>query len=399
MAFFMISRRWAHTYPGEWRDIGRWSGGEEAWDPAVLAGWERAFAAFVGMPDAAAINSGRRGMTAILEHFGVGPGDEVIVPAYTLGEILPLIQSMGATVVPADIDPGTLNAGVKDIERRLSPRTKAIIALHVFGVPCDMPGIMALARARGISVIEDCAHAAGTRLAGQHVGTFGDAAFFSFEMNKPINTFGGGMVVSHDPALVERVRRINAGLPCDIEALREKVRTTRMERMMFASGLAFPMLYLLATPRFHDWMSRSYRGAQDVRRSVSRYSSVQARLGLANLPSLEERIRLRDERVRQLRSLVPEDIHFQGVPSDATASWYFAVAVLPSPAAPVRKRLLWHGIDAAVEGEVMDDCAHLLGYADCPVVARVYPRAIAFPMYDGLGPGDVERIAKALKHV
>ncbi len=392
----MIPRRWAHTYSGEWRDIARWSTGDDAWAPAVLDEWEHAFATFVEMPHAAAINSGRRGMAAILEHFGIGAGDEVVAPAYTLGEMLPVIQATGATVVPADIDPDTMNVTVDSIARRVSPRTKAIIALHVFGVPCDMPGIMALARSRGIRVIEDCAHAIGSRLEGRHAGTFGDAAFFSLEMNKLVNTFGGGIVVSRDADLIARVRQANAALPCSMDALREKIRTTRIERMLFRTGLAFPLLYLLATPRFHALMSRSYRGAQDVRRSVYRYSSVQARLGLAKLATLPERVRTRSQHVEQLRALLRNDIRIQRVPEGAEASWYFCTAMLPRPAAPIRKRLLLHGIDAAVEGEVMDNCAQLLGYTDCQNTNAVYPRAIALPMFDGLTEANVERIAKAL---
>ena len=392
----MIPRRRAHVYPGEFADIARWSRSEAAGDGTVVHEWERAVAEYVGMPEAVAVSSGRRGMTLILERLGIHSGDEVVVPAYTLKDLIPLIQGFGAKAVPADIDPETFNMTPATIERRLTERTKAILCLHVFGVPCEIESILALAARHGVPVIEDCAHALGASVGDRRVGSFGHAAFFSLEPTKPVNTFGGGVVVSRDAGLIDHVRAKTANDTFDLKPLRMKVRATRIERFLLSTGLGFPLLYLLASPRWKDRIGRFYRSAQPVPAGNLQYAPVQARLGLAELPGLQERMALRKERAALLRSLLRPEVRTQRVESGCQSAWYFFVAVLPGLAGPVRQRLLLHGIDAAVEDEVADNCAALLGYDDCPAVNEIFPRAIALPMYDGISESAIRRVARAL---
>jgi dTDP-4-amino-4,6-dideoxygalactose transaminase len=165
---------------------------------------------------------------------------------------------------------------------------------------------------------------------------------------------------------------------------------------MFASGLAFPPLFLLATPQTRAVMNRLYRSAQHAFPDAVRYSSVQAGLGLKKIQDLPGRIEARHRRAMQYQSLFRTDIRMQRLGEGAVSTWYFLVAVLPVAAAPVRRRLLMRGIDAGVEGEIADNCARLLGRTDCPGVDEVFPRAIALPIFDGITEGQVERVARAL---
>ena len=194
----MIPRRWAHIEPGEYAVVHQWMKEKPGQGGDAMREWEDRIASFLGVSGAAAVNSGRQGLRIVLERLGITSGDEMIVPAYTLGEMLPFVQSLGVKLVPADIDPETFNITPESVAARITEKTKAILALHIFGTPCDIEGIMALAAQRGLLVIEDCAHALGATVNGRPVGSFGDAAAFSFCQDKIITTGGeGGMVVTN----------------------------------------------------------------------------------------------------------------------------------------------------------------------------------------------------------
>jgi len=146
------------------------------------------------VPHALATASGRDALDLILDGLGLRAGDELIVPAYTLGELLPLIAARGIVAVPADTDPASLNVTPDSVARRLGPRTRAVLVVHLLGAPCDIRAICALADEHGVPVIEDCAHALGARIDGGSVGAFGRAALFSLEATKPVAAFGGWRV-------------------------------------------------------------------------------------------------------------------------------------------------------------------------------------------------------------
>src|SRR5262249_38188211 len=132
---------------------------------------------------------------------------ELIVLALTCGGIPEMIRGAGLTPVPADVDPRTFNLEPSAFERAISERTVAVVPTHLYGLPCDMASIVGLARRHGLAVIEDCAHALGAKYRGRSVGTFGDAAFFSLDVRQPLNTYGGGIAVARDAAVLARVRQ------------------------------------------------------------------------------------------------------------------------------------------------------------------------------------------------
>ena len=236
----MIPRRRAHTCPGEWNELRDWMSQAAGSGSGTIEAWQKCIADFVDMPHTTAISSGRRGMAAIFEYLRLGAGDEVIIPAYTLGELIPLIKSFGAEVVPADIDPETFNVTAETVGRRITAKTKAILVLHVFGSPCPIDSIVSLASQSGIAVIEDCAHSLGAEINGRMTGSFGLASFFSFETSKPVNTFGGGMVVTRDSGLADFVKSKTLDDREDLAPLQKKIHVVRTEYFMFASRLAFP---------------------------------------------------------------------------------------------------------------------------------------------------------------
>ncbi len=172
------------------------------WTGDVCRTFERRFADWAEVPHAIALMNGTVALDAALFALGIGPGDEVIVTPRTFMASASCVAMAGATPVFADIDPDTQGLSAETIAAVLTPRTRAVIPVHLGGAPCDMDPIMALAEATGIKVIEDCAQAHGARYKGRSVGSIGHIGAWSFCQDKIMTTGGeGGMVTTSDPAL------------------------------------------------------------------------------------------------------------------------------------------------------------------------------------------------------
>ena len=168
--------------------------------------FEQAFARYKDAPYAAAVSSGTAAIHLALVALGVGPGDEVLAPAMTFCSTIHPIVHTGATPVLLDCDRRTFNIDPGVIERHVTPRTKAILAVHMCGRCCDMDPILEIARRHGLRVIEDCAHAIEATYRGRPAGLLGDVGCFSFYPTKNIASCDGGMVITRDRALQQRVK-------------------------------------------------------------------------------------------------------------------------------------------------------------------------------------------------
>jgi dTDP-4-amino-4,6-dideoxygalactose transaminase len=165
--------------------------------------FEREFAAHLGVPHALAVGSGTGALHTALAALGVGPGQEVIVPAYMWVAVISAIVNLGAIPVLADIN-DTFGIDPDDVPRRITSRTQGIIAVHMSGGQSDVTRVAKIARDRGLFLLEDCAQANGASINGQKVGTFGDMGIFSFQMNKNMTAGEGGCVVTRDKRLYRR---------------------------------------------------------------------------------------------------------------------------------------------------------------------------------------------------
>jgi dTDP-4-amino-4,6-dideoxygalactose transaminase len=153
------------------------------------------------------VNSATAGLHLALECLGIGPGDEVIVPTLTFTATAEVVRYLGATPVFVDVDPATLNLSPTAVQAAITGRTRAIVPVHYAGMACEMDALLELARAHGLRVVEDAAHAFPTRYRGRLVGTLdSDITVFSFYANKTMTTGEGGMVVTRDPELARRIR-------------------------------------------------------------------------------------------------------------------------------------------------------------------------------------------------
>lgn len=170
--------------------------------------FERSWSNFTNAPHSIAVTSCTSALHLSLLALGIGSGDEVIVPAFTWISTANVVERVGATVVFVDIDLTTFNLAVSQVEEKITPRTRAIMPVHLFGLSADMNPLMAIAQEHRLHVIEDAACGFGATYFGQHVGTFGDTGSFSFHPRKAITTGEGGMVTTADDSLSAKIRRL-----------------------------------------------------------------------------------------------------------------------------------------------------------------------------------------------
>ena len=170
--------------------------------------FEDAWSAFTGAEHSIAVTSCTTALHLSLAALGFGPGDEAIVPAFTWISTANVVEHLGGRVVFADIDLATFNIDPAGIEALITPRTKAILPVHLFGLAADMEAINDIARRHGLWVVEDAACGFGATVQGRHVGTLGHTGCFSFHPRKAITTGEGGMITTNDAHLAERLRRL-----------------------------------------------------------------------------------------------------------------------------------------------------------------------------------------------
>lgn len=176
---------------------------------APVDAFEESFARYCEADHAIGVANGTDALQLALRALGIGPGDEVITVANTFIATAAAIYSVGARPVLVDIDPETYTIDPAQIEAAITPRTKAVIPVHLYGQPADMDPILDICRRRGIAVIEDAAQAHGAEYAGRRTGSMGDVACFSFYPAKNLGAYGdGGAVTTNDPAIYERVMKL-----------------------------------------------------------------------------------------------------------------------------------------------------------------------------------------------
>ncbi|HOQ31490.1 MAG TPA: DegT/DnrJ/EryC1/StrS family aminotransferase [Candidatus Hydrogenedens sp.] len=394
----MIPRRWIHILPSEYNEV---------LNPShpllsnynIVSQWEKEFGNFIGSPNTVALPSGRIGLKLILQYLNLQENDEVIIPALTLKALVSIIKSLGLKPVCADIDPKTLNIDPESVRNLITPRTKAIIALHTFGNPCLIEEICKIGQENNIPVIEDAAHACGAKIQNKFVGTFGYAGFFSFDISKPINTYGGGMLVSEDLSLIDFVREYNKKLILDTTEITKKAKSIKLEQALYKLKLMYPILFLRLFRFFFKSLEFVYRKIQSVPPENIQFTPLQASIGIEKLSLLNSRIAQRNEVAQLYRKLLSDKIDIPYVTSECIPSYYMFVVILPKKSHNICRSLLFHGIDTAFKEEVIDDVSLLVEKSHCPNANGVYPYLLALPFYDVISKDTIEYICNCLNEL
>lgn len=173
-----------------------------------ISRFEEKFSSYIGCSHGIAVSNGSAALDIAVKALRLGPGDEVIMPAFTIISPAQSVVTAGATPVLVESDAATWNMDVSQIEAKITDRTRAILVVHIYGLPVDMDPILAIAKKYGLKIIEDAAEMHGQTYKGKMAGSFGDISIFSFYPNKHITTGEGGMLLTNDPELAERCRKL-----------------------------------------------------------------------------------------------------------------------------------------------------------------------------------------------
>jgi len=403
----MIPRRKIHIIEGEFYAIILSLFKKNTDFPQYIAKWETTFARYLGVRHAIAVSSGRSGMEFILRSLELNRADEVIIPAYTLKDLIGIIQFIGLVPVPADIHPETFNIDPISVAKRLTECTKVILATHLFGTPCQIDKILEMAKQKSIFVIEDCAHSVGSEFKGRKTGSFGDASFFSLDTTKPINSYGGGVIATNNTELAEKIRKALGHYEIQNKVPLKKIIAAFLENWLLPTPLSFPALYLLASGRWNKKMSALYRAVQKLSaprqfftqldsKHLTGFTDFQAFVGLKKLKTLDERNARRREQASLFKSLLSKKVIPQQVGDGISPNYYFFVALLPSNIWEARRFLLKHGIDAGIGAEIADDCGIFLGRTDCPNAREVFQHAIQLPLHEEISLHHIQYVTEIL---
>ncbi|EXI69610.1 MAG: UDP-4-amino-4-deoxy-L-arabinose--oxoglutarate aminotransferase [Candidatus Accumulibacter adjunctus] len=345
-----------------------------------VAAFEKAFAARHAAAHALATTSCTTGLHLILAAMGIGPGDEVIVPAFTWVATANVVVYCGATPVFADVDRRTNNLDVGDVVQRLTPRTKAVIAVHLFGLCADIDRLRAVLPAH-VPIIEDAACAAGASYKGRPAGSLGLAAAFSFHPRKSITTGEGGMVTTNDAALAATANMLrNHGA-----SISEEQRH---------SG---PRPYLL--PEF-NLLGYNYR-----------MTDLQGAVGLVQLAKLDrfiaERAVWADYYTRALADI--EWLQPPVAPADGQHAWQAYVLYVDPHKAPAPRNELMERLQACgVATRPGTHAVHLLGYyasryglrpEDFPVARDCNDQTMAIPLHNRMTAADYTHVVESLHRI
>jgi perosamine synthetase len=358
------------------RDVLR--SGWVAQGPATAA-FEREAAEAIGVPHAIAVSSCTTGLHLAVLAADVGAGDEVILPAFTFPATANAVLYAGAVPVLVDVDPATLNIDPELAEAAVTPRTKAVIGVHLFGFPCDVAALRSLCDRRGLRLLEDAACAIGTRIDGRMAGGFGDVACFSLHARKVITCGEGGLLTTHDDELAERMRSLRTHGA-------DRAAETRQ-----GEGLAPP--------------SPSY-----VRLGYNyRLSDIQSAVASVQLRRLEGFVRERNELAARYDAELTDLPGLRLPPRrEGWLHSYQSYVVVLEPDAPIDARGLMDALAArGVSTRTGTYAVHREPYfrehartvPSLPASERAGDASVALPLFNGLALADQNAVIRALQDV
>ncbi len=364
----------------------------------VIKEYENRFAKVVGVEHGVSFGAGRMALYAILEVMKIGQGDEVVIPAFTCVVVPNAIIYRGARPVYVDIDPQTFNIDVKQVEAVISPSTKALYAQHTFGIPCDLKALCEIGKRHGIPVIEDCGHALGSKYENKFVGSISDVAYFTTDHSKVINTHLGGMAVTNNYELAQRLKTIQEKTPfLDSSTNRRMLFSFIVEYFCFSPYFLwfgsflhkiFAKIGLLFY--FHDEMLTELPKKYPY---PCRLSAQQAKIGLSQLDLLEKNIAHR----RMIASWLEEKIGWYGFNKNEIDNFaWLRYSFLVKNRDEFIKRFSKHfdlavWFTSVVGGRNSDFEAVGYKVGSCPVAEHVAQHIVNFPTHNRIPLNIIKR--------
>jgi len=367
--------------------------------------YEDALARAVGADAAITFGAGRVALFGILRALGVGAGDEVIVPVPTHVVVTNAVKYTGATPVYADCRFEDFNIDPDGMAAAITPRTRAVLVQHTFGIPADMEPLLELSRARDVPLIEDCVHALGATWRGRPVGGIGDAGFFSTEETKVISTTMGGAATTSDAALAERLRAFQRECPPPSSSLAAR----RLAKLAVYHVLTEPHLHVVTRPVYELFGGRNPLPVPTSAEELvgerpahyeERFSAGQAAIGLSQLARLPENLAHR-RRVAAAygAGLAPMGFTAPVVRRDDEPAWVRYPVRVVDRAAAVRA-LRRHTVPGTWFTSVQEEAVRptLNGYVagSCPRAEAAARELVNLPTHPRVRPEDVAAIVDAM---
>src|SRR6266700_1948834 len=342
--------------------------------------FEREFATRVGTPYALAVNSATAAMHLALDALGLQPDDEVIVPVYTCTATAEVVVYLRAKPIFVDVDPVTCNLDPAQLEKHITPRTRAIMVVHIAGLPAEMDAIRALAKTYNLSVIEDAAHAFPAKYRGQMIGTISDFTAFSFYATKTLATGEGGMLTTANPEFAERASMMALhGISRD--AWKRYSAEGSWYYEVLQAGYKYNMMDIAAALGLHQlarsqWLLERRRSiAQRYTEAFSQWPEVEPP---PNPAHVEHAWHLYLLRLRPERLTITRDAFIQAL---TKANIGTSVHFIPLHLHPFYR-----------------DTYHLQ-VEDFPAALHAYQRVISLPIYPGMADEDVEDVIAAIEQI
>ncbi len=342
--------------------------------------FEREFGARVGAPHALAVNSATAAMHLALDAIGLQPGDEVIVPVYTFTATAEVVVYFRARPVFVDVDPDTCNLDSAQLEKHITPRTRAIMVVHIAGLPAEMEAILSIAKAYNLPVIEDAAHAFPAKYRGRMIGTISDLTAFSFYATKTLSTGEGGMLTTANPDYAERVALMALhGISRD--AWKRYSAEGSWYYEVLQPGYKYNMTDIAAAIGLHqlarsDWLLERRRAvAQRYTEVFSQFLAVETP---PNPAHIEHAWHLYIVRLRLDRLTITRDAFIQALTQANIGS---SVHFIPLHLHPFYRNM------------------YQLMPGDFPVALQAYQRSISLPIYPGMTDVDVEDVISTVERI
>ncbi|MBT3361530.1 MAG: DegT/DnrJ/EryC1/StrS aminotransferase family protein [Rhodospirillales bacterium] len=345
----------------------------------------------------------------LLKAMDLRPHSEIMISAIHVADFVNIIRLAGHTPVAIDLQVNGYDIDPNDLKAKLSERTGLILVTHLSGYPSDMPTICQIADAHGVPVVEDCSQALSATLGDKRIGTFGKAAIFSLSLLKSVCTLNGGMIVTRNEALHEKLATqikplpAPARLPLIQEAIKNLVLKTLLSRLVFSIGV-FPLLKL-AQGGYDRLSSYQKTNKTVILRDrlpddfMTRFLAPQAILGLSQLDTLEERETQRIIAGRAVRASIKrahETILPKTIAEDGSGYWLFPLLIDRTTA--LQRELANQGIDSSkllLSVLSLEEAFSELGFS-CPNAENLRRDTLFIPMYADLDGKDVERIARVV---
>lgn len=371
--------------------------------------FEVEFAKYIGVKYALGVSSGRMGLYLAFKLLDFKKDDEIIIPDYTLCSIPALIKAYGLKPVFVDVCPDTYNIDISLIKQRITSKTKAILATHLFGHPCEIAPILKIAKDYGLKIIEDCAQSCGAEYKNRKVGSYGDLSIFSFNVGKNLCCFGGGMLVSNDDYLGNKINNIRTECR-DQDKSKLFINFSKTLLVHAATSRTFFPFTLYPMLRFLDFFGIDFidrlmeekvvSWERILPKNINRLANLQAEWGLIQLERLDsinaklrENAELLNSRLREIKQIkIPKVI------LDAKSIYlYYKIEI--EKRKQFRKLLLKRGVDT--KSDDMSACSTLDIFKDCravcPVSEKIHRHSLEIPNSIYLNREDILYICKQIK--